>query len=143
MAGLLDPSIIRNLLYLYGKENVDRSGYSIDVNRPIVFDKDGYEPHTELSATYTAKELGLPGKGYYNVPTIYNGQIFDPNADFDKIKENVLSLHKEGFKFPSFDNSKKAVEEAISRSKSIGDVRGQELNDSVEQRKRNYLMGLL
>lgn len=143
MAGLLDPQIIQGLLYNYANQNVDASGFPIDVKRPIVFDEGRYEPHTELSATYTAKELGLPGKGFYNVPTIYNGQIFDPDKDFDTIKQNVQSMYKEGFKFPTFQDQKTAVENAISRSKDIGSLRGAELEDAINKRKQQFLMGLL
>lgn len=143
MEGLLSPEILQGLLYNYANQNVDQSGFPIDVKRPIVFDQGGNEPHTELSATYTAKELGLPGKGFYNVPTIYNGQIYDADKDFDAIKQNVQSLYKEGFKFPTFGDQKTAIENAISRSKDIGNLRDAELQDAINKRKQNFLMGLL
>jgi hypothetical protein len=143
MQGLLDPSILQGLLYNYPAQNVDQSGFPIDVTRPIVFDEGRNEPHTELTATYTAKDLGLPGEGFYNVPTIYGGKIFDPDKDFDKIKENVQSLYSQGIKFPIYKDEKIAVEQAIKRSQKIGEIRGQELSDAVRNRQSNMLMGLL
>lgn len=143
MPGLLDQSILQGLLYNYQKEYLDPAGFPIDVKRPIVYDEGQNEPHTELSATFKAEELGLPGKGYYNVPTIYNGKILDPNKDFDLIRENVQKYYKEGYKIPVFKDEKTAIENAISRSKSIGEVRNQELEDSIKARQRNMFMGLL
>jgi hypothetical protein len=87
--------------------------------------------------------LGLPGEGFYNVPTIYGGKIFDPDKDFDKIKENVQSLYSQGIKFPIYKDEKIAVEQAIKRSQKIGDIRGQELSDAVRNRQSNMFMGLL
>jgi len=72
---------------------VDSTGQPIDTKRPIVFDKGGYEPHTELSMTTTGHELGLPqANAIYNVPTIYNGQINDPNtfSGMNEIRKNVM-----------------------------------------------------
>ena len=143
MAGLLDQSIINSLLYNYQNEYLDPAGFPIDVKRPIVYDEGKNEPHTELSATFKAEELGLPGNVYYNVPTIYNGKILNPNKDFDLIRENVQNYYKEGYQMPAFKDEKTAIENAISRSKSIGNIRNQELEDSIRARQRNMLMGLL
>lgn len=49
----------------------------------------------------------------------------------------AINRMKSDFKFDDFYALCKSVAEFL------GDIRGQELNDSVEQRKRNYLMGLL
>ena len=75
------------------KPSVDSMGNPIDLKRPIVFDKNGYEPHTELTMTATGHELGLPQKNaLYNVPTIYNGEINNPDtfAGMNEIRKNVI-----------------------------------------------------
>jgi len=110
---------------------MDSAGYLIDQNRPIVFDKGGYEPHTELSMTATGQELGLPnGNAFYNVPTIYGGQIYDPNtfAGMNAIRQNV---QRNPNQYPQFTNADVAVQNAIQRSKDIGNLRGNELNRAV------------
>lgn len=143
MAGLLDQALISGLLYNYADQYKDQAGFPIDVNRPIVYDPGKYDPHTELTETYKASELGLPGKGYYNVPTIYNGQIIDTEKDFDLLKKNVQEMASKGYKFPFFETSEEASKQARARSEYIGKIRSQELQDSVEKRKQQYLMGLL
>lgn len=143
MQGLLDPTILQGLLYNYSGQYRDQSGFPIDTSRPIVFDQGSYEPHTELTATYSAKELGLPGDGFYNVPTIYGGKIFDPDKDFDQIKKNVQDLYKQGMELPFYRNVEQATQGAIARSKEIGKIRGQELQDAVRKQQQNMLMGLL
>jgi hypothetical protein len=110
---------------------VDSAGQPIDTKRPIVFDKGGYEPHTELSMTATGHELGLPqSKALYNVPTIYNGQINDPNtfAGMNEIRKNVMKTPKE---YKAYKNEKEAVADAIQRSKDIGNLRSDELRRAV------------
>ena len=94
----------------------DSAGYPIDLNRPIVFDPQGYEPHTELSMTAQGKELGLPNaNAYYNVPTIYGGQIYDPNTFSGNIaiRKNVQINPSQ---YQSFSDEKSAVNQAIRRS---------------------------
>jgi hypothetical protein len=143
MEGLLGSSILQSLLYPYQDKYQDQSGFPIDITRPIVYDKGKYEPHTELTETYKASELGLPGSGYYNVPTIYNGKIIDTEKDFDLLKKNVQELAAQGYQFPSFNSSEEAVQEAKARSEYLGLIRKQELQDSLDSRKQQYLMGLL
>jgi hypothetical protein len=113
---------------------VDSAGQPIDTKRPIVFDKGGYEPHTELSMTATGKELGLPQtNAMYNVPTIYNGQINDPNtfSGMNEIRKNVMKTPNA---YKSYETEQQAVPDAIQRSKDIGNVRGDELRRAVLMR---------
>lgn len=110
---------------------LDSLGAPIDTKRPIVFDKNAYEPHTELSMTATGKELGLPqANALYNVPTIYNGQINDPNTfvGMNEIRKNVMKT-PEAYK--AYGNEKEAVKDAIQRSKDIGQLRGDELRRAI------------
>jgi hypothetical protein len=113
---------------------VDSAGQPIDTKRPIVFDKGGYEPHTELSMTATGHELGLPqAKSLYNVPTIYNGQINDPNtfSGMNEIRKNVMQTPNA---YKAYENEQQAIPDAIQRSKDIGNVRGDELRRAVLMR---------
>jgi hypothetical protein len=113
---------------------VDSAGQPIDTKRPIVFDKGGYEPHTELSMTATGKELGLPQtNAMYNVPTIYNGQINDPNtfSGMNEIRKNVMKTPNA---YKAYETEQQAVPDAIQRSKDIGNVRGDELRRAVLMR---------
>ena len=110
---------------------VDSAGQPIDPKRPIVFDKGGYEPHTELSMTATGKELGLPQtNALYNVPTIYNGQINDPNtfSGMNEIRKNVMKTPKD---YKAYKTEQEAIKDAIARSKDIGELRGDELRRAV------------
>lgn len=110
---------------------VDSAGQPIDTKRPIVFDPKGYEPHTELSMTATGKELGLPqANAMYNVPTIYNGQINDPNtfSGMNEIRKNVMKTPNA---YKAYANEQSAVKDAIARSKDIGNLRGDELRKAV------------
>ena len=110
---------------------VDSAGAPIDLKRPIVFDPKGYEPHTELSMTATGKELGLPqANAMYNVPTIYNGQINDPNtfSGMNEIRKNVMKTPNA---YKAYANEQSAVKDAIARSKDIGNLRGDELRKAV------------
>ena len=110
---------------------VDSAGQPIDTKRPIVFDKGGYEPHTELSMTATGKDLGLPqANALYNVPTIYNGQINDPNtfSGMNEIRKNVMQTPNA---YKAYKTEQQAIPDAIQRSKDIGNVRGDELRRAV------------
>lgn len=110
---------------------VDSTGAPIDLKRPIVFDPKGYEPHTELSMTATGKELGLPqANALYNVPTIYNGQINDPNtfSGMNTIRKNVMQTPNA---YKAYGNEQTAVKDAIARSKDIGELRSDELRRAV------------
>ena len=112
----------------------DSAGNPIDTKRPIVFDPNGLEPHTELSMTATGKELGLPnGNAFYNVPTIYNGQINDPNT-FAGINEIRKNAQKTPNQYASYPTSQEAVNNAIARSKDIGELRGDELRRATIMR---------
>jgi hypothetical protein len=113
---------------------VDSAGQPIDTKRPIVFDPKGYDPHTELSMTATGHELGLPqANALYNVPTIYNGQINDPNtfAGMNEIRKNVMQTPNA---YKAYETEQQAVPDAIQRSKDIGNVRGDELRRAVLMR---------
>lgn len=57
------------------KETLDPSGFPIEMDRPVVFEEGGLDPHTELSITVPAKELGFEGEGYYNVPKIGRAHV--------------------------------------------------------------------
>jgi len=110
---------------------VDSAGAPIDTKRPIVFDPQGYEPHTELSMTATGRELGLPQhNAMYNVPTIYNGQINDPNTfnGMNEIRKNVMKTPNA---YKAYETEQQAIPDAIQRSKDIGNVRGDELRRAV------------
>jgi hypothetical protein len=110
---------------------VDSTGQPIDTKRPIVFDKGGYEPHTELSMTATGHELGLPqSNSLYNVPTIYNGQINNPSTfgGMNEIRKNVMKTPNV---YKAYGNEQEAVKDAISRSKDIGNLRGDELRRAI------------
>lgn len=125
----MDYSQLAKLLRM--QPMVDSAGQAIDPKRPIVFDKGGYEPHTELSMTATGKELGLPqANALYNVPTIYNGQINDPNtfSGMNEIRKNVMKTPKD---YKAYKTEQEAVKDAIARSKDIGELRGDELRRAV------------
>lgn len=125
----MDYSQLAKLLRM--QPMVDSAGQSIDPKRPIVFDKGGYEPHTELSMTATGRELGLPqSNALYNVPTIYNGQINDPNtfSGMNTIRKNVMQTPNA---YKAYENEQTAVKDAIARSKNIGELRGDELRRAV------------
>ena len=110
---------------------VDSTGAPIDTKRPIVFDPKGYEPHTELSMTATGQELGLPqSNALYNVPTIYNGQINNPDTftGMNEIRKNVMKTPKA---YKAYKTEQEAVKDAIARSKDIGELRGDELRRAV------------
>ena len=113
---------------------VDSAGAAIDTKRPIVFDKGGYEPHTELSMTATGNELGLPqANAVYNVPTIYNGQINDPNtfSGMNEIRKNVMQTPNA---YKAYETEQQAISDAIQRSKDIGNARNDELRRAVLMR---------
>ena len=112
----------------------DAAGNPIDTKRPIVFDPGQMDPHTELSMTVTGKELGLPNpNAYYNVPTIYNGQINNPDtfAGMNAIRQNVQKTPNQ---YTAYPTSQEAVTNAIQRSKDIGNLRGDELRRATIMR---------
>lgn len=128
----MDFSQLAQMLRMQPK--VDSAGQPIDPKRPIVFDPQGYEPHTELSMTATGKELGLPqANAMYNVPTIYNGQINDPNtfSGMNAIRKNVMQTPNA---YKAYGNEQEAVKNAIARSKDIGELRSDELRRATLMR---------
>lgn len=127
------PNPIDFAMMLRKKVAYDKAGNPIDLTRPIVFDEGGNEPHTELSITELAKDLGLPGKGYVNVPSIYNGKMYNPDTEFDQIKKEVQKLAAQGEKFPTHPTVGIAEFNATQRSKDIGKVRDKELQDATRK----------
>lgn len=128
----MDFSQLANMLRMQPK--VDSAGAAIDPKRPIVFDKGGFEPHTELSMTATGQELGLPqANALYNVPTIYNGQINDPNtfSGMNAIRKGAMQTPDA---YKAYETPKEAVKDAIQRSKDIGNLRSDDLRRAVLQR---------
>ena len=125
------------------KFDYDEAGFPIELDRPIVFDPDGLDPHTELSSTFEAQELGLPGSGFYNVPTIYGGQIYNPDEQFEDIRRNVQEYTQRGFKFPNFPTVDEAVAAAQARSAYIGKLRQKELANAIERQRQQYVLKLL
>ena len=128
----MDFNQMANMLRM--QPTVDSAGQPIDTKRPIVFDKGGYEPHTELSMTATGNELGLPqANAMYNVPTIYNGQINDPStfSGMNEIRKNVMQAPNA---YKAYGTEQQAIPDAIQRSKDIGNARSDELRRAVLMR---------
>ena len=128
----MDFNQMANMLRM--QPTVDSAGQPIDTKRPIVFDKGGYEPHTELSMTATGNELGLPqANAMYNVPTIYNGQINDPStfSGMNEIRKNVMQTPNA---YKAYKTEQQAIPDAIKRSKDIGNARSDELRRAVLMR---------
>jgi len=125
------------------EETFDPHGFPIEMDRPVVFDEGKLEPHTELSSTFHAKELGLPGEGYYNVPTIYDGKIYDPEKQFPEIQKYVQQQAATGFRFPNFPTVEEAVSAAQARSEYFNQVKAQQLQQAVEQQRQNLMLQML
>jgi len=125
------------------EETLDPHGFPIEMDRPVVFDEGKLEPHTELSSTFHAKELGLPGEGYYNVPTIYDGKIYDPEKQFPEIQKYVQQQAATGFRFPNFPTVEEAVSAAQARSEYFNQVKAQQLQQAVEQQRQNLMLQML
>lgn len=121
----------------------DPAGYAIELDRPIVFDEGGLDPHTELSITVPAKELGLPGENFYNVPSIYGGVIYDPQSQFPEIAKNVQQMVQSGFNFPNFPSIETAEQAAQARSQYIGQLREEALRQAVERQRQNLILNLM
>ena len=124
-------------------ETLDPHGVPIEMDRPVVFEQGKLDPHTELSITVPASELGLSGKNFYNVPSIYGGVIYDPDKQFDVIRQNVQKQTKQGFKFPNFQTIEKAVEAAKARSEYFNKVKEQMLRDAVEKQRQQLMLDML
>lgn len=126
------------------EETLDPHGFPIEMNRPVVFEEGDWEqPHTELSITVPAQELGFQGEGYYNVPSIYGGQIYDPQTQFETIRENVQKQAAQGFRFPNFPSVEEAETAAQARSQYFNQVKGDMLQKAMEERRNQLLMQLL
>jgi hypothetical protein len=124
----------------------DPGGFHIEKDRPIVFEEGDFDnPHTELSITETAQDLGLPVEGYYNVPSIYGGTIYNP-ADpehYNVIRQNVQKLHQSGFKFPNFPDIPTAEQAAQQRSEYLNQLRGDDLQKAREAQIQKVIMQML
>jgi hypothetical protein len=122
---------------------LDPHGFPIEMDRPVVFDEGKLEPHTELSSTFKAQELGLPGEGYYNVPTIYGGKIYDPERDFEIIRQNVQQQAAQGFRFPNFPDLAQAEAAAQARSQYFNQVKADMLRQAVEQQRQRLILQMM
>lgn len=119
---------------------VDPHGFPIEMDRPVVFTKGDLEPNTELSVTMQGKELGLPDKErWYNVPSIYDGQLQKP----DKIREYVQKMVQGGFKFPNFPSLDEAEQAAVARSKFLGELKKDIIAKAVEQQRQKLMLQLM
>lgn len=127
------------------KEELDPHGFPIEMDRPVVFDEGGLEPHTELSMTESAQDLGFPGEGYYNVPSIYEGTIYDPKNDehYNKIKEYVQKQAAQGFRFPNFPTLEEAETAAKARSDYFNKIKEQQIQQAVEQQRQKLILRML
>ncbi len=119
------------------KEFLDPAGFPIEMDRPVVFEEWDFDnPHTELSITESAESLGLPGAGYYNVPSIYGGKIYDPQTQFDIIRQNVQQQAATGFKFPNFPSIEEAEKAAQARSAYLNQIKADMLREAVQKRRQ-------
>jgi len=126
------------------KETLDPAGFPIEMDRPVVFEEgDWQKPHTELSITVPAQELGFQGQGYYNVPSIYGGKIYDPKTQFDVIRQNVQQQAAGGFRFPNFPSIEEAEKAAQARSEYFNQIKGDMLRKAVEQRRQELMLQMM
>lgn len=126
------------------KETLDPHGFPIQMDRPVVFEENDWQkPHTELSITVPAQELGFQGEGFYNVPSIYNGVIYDPQTQFDIIRQNVQQQAAQGFRFPNFPSADQAEEAAKARSEYFNQIKGDMLRKAVEDRRKKLLLQMM
>ena len=125
------------------EETLDPAGFPIEMDRPVVFEEGSLDPHTELSSTFEASELGLPGEGFYNVPTIYEGKIYDPEKDFETIQKYVQTQASQGFRFPNFPTADEAVAAAKARSEYFNQVKVDMLKQAVEQQRQRLIMQMM
>ena len=124
-------------------ETLDPAGFPIEMDRPVVFDEGKLEPHTELSSTFQASELGLPGEGFYNVPTIYEGKMYDPEKQFPEIQKYVQQQATQGFRFPNFPTVEEAVSAAQARSEYFNQVKAKQLQEAVEQQRQLLMLKMI
>jgi len=127
------------------EETLDPHGFPIEMNRPVVFDEGKLEPHTELSITESAKDLGLPGEGYYNVPSIYEGKIYNPQdpEHYETIKKYVQQQAAQGFRFPNFPDIAQAESAAQARSQYFNQVKSDMLKQAIDQQRQKLMLQML
>jgi len=125
------------------KETLDPHGFPIEMDRPVVFEEGKLDPHTELSITVPAQELGLQGEGFYNVPSIYDGVIYDPDKQFDVIRERVQKQAQTGFTYPNFPTVEEAVTAAKARSEYFNQAKEQMLRDAVEKQRQQLILRIM
>ena len=125
-------------------EVFDPSGFPIEMDRPVVFEEGDFEnPHTELSITESAEDLGLPGTGFYNVPSIYGGKIYDPKTQFDIIRQNAQQQAASGFRFPNFPSIEEAEKAAQARSAYFNQIKADMLRQAVEKRRQELILQMM
>ncbi len=125
-------------------EVLDPAGFPIEMDRPVVFEEGDFEnPHTELSITESAEELGLPGTGFYNVPSIYGGKIYDPQTQFDIIRQNAQQQAASGFRFPNFPSVEEAEKAAQARSAYFNEIKADMLRQAVEKRRQELILQMM
>jgi hypothetical protein len=127
------------------KEVLDPHGYPIEMDRPVVFDEGKLDPHTELSITESASDLGLPGEGFYNVPSIYEGKIYNPQdpAHYETIKNYAQKQAAQGFRFPNFPSVEEAETAAKARSEYFNQVKAEMLREAVEKRRQELMLQMI
>ena len=127
------------------KEVLDPHGYPIEMDRPVVFDEGKLDPHTELSITESASDLGLPGEGFYNVPSIYEGKIYNPQdpAHYETIKNYAQKQAAQGFRFPNFPSVEQAETAAKARSEYFNQVKAEMLREAVEKRRQELMLQMI
>lgn len=126
------------------KETLDPAGFPIEMDRPVVFEEGDFEnPHTELSITESAEDLGLPGTGFYNVPSIYGGKIYDPKTQFDIIRQNAQQQAASGFRFPNFPSVEEAEKAAQARSAYFNQIKADMLRQAVEKRRQELILQMM
>jgi len=125
------------------KEALDPHGFPIEMDRPVVFDEGGLDPHTELSITVDAKDLGFPGEGYYNVPSIHGGVIYDPETQFEQIRQAVQQRASEGFKYPNFPSIEEAEKAAQARSQYFNEVKKDMLEEAMAKQREQLMLQFL
>ena len=127
------------------KETLDPHGFPIEMDRPVVFDEGKLEPHTELSITESASDLGLPGEGFYNVPSIYEGKIYNPQdpAHYEIIKNYVQKQAGQGFRFPNFPSIEEAEKAAQARSEYFNKIKSEIIREAVEKRRQELILQMM
>ena len=127
------------------KEVLDPHGYPIEMDRPVVFDEGKLDPHTELSITESASDLGLPGEGFYNVPSIYEGKIYNPQdpVHYEAIKNYAQKQAAQGFRFPNFPSVEEAEKAAQARSEYFNQVKAEMLREAVEKRRQELMLQMI